>query len=61
MSESHTMVRKSRIRAGASRGKSQLHSEGRKVLGKRGKVSKENLHRRSNGKPQSVLLSIKEE
>ena len=47
MSESRTLARKKGIGAGAWRGKSGFHSEGRQVPRRRERASKENLSARS--------------
>ena len=45
-SESRSLAREKGIRAGAWRGKSELHSEGRQVSRRRGRASKKSIPRR---------------
>ena len=54
VSESHTLVRKRGIKAGAWRGEGELHSQGRQVPKRTGRASKESLHRRSGRKHERV-------
>ena len=57
VSESRTLARKRRVRAGACREKSQLNSEGRQILRSRGREGKENLPRSNMKKYKQVHVS----
>ena len=54
MSESHTSARKKAIKAAAWRGKSGLHNEGRWVLRRIGRASKESLSSRRRSKHEQM-------
>ena len=54
MSESRTLARERGIIAEALRGKSGLHSEGRKVPRRRGRAGRKNLPRKSRRKQERV-------
>ena len=54
MSKSFILTKKWRIRAGAWRGKSQLHSEGRWIPGRRVRAGGKSLPRRSRRKHERM-------
>ena len=54
VSESHTLSRQRRIRAGAWSGKGGLHSEGGKIPRRKGRASKKSLSKRSRRKHERL-------
>ena len=54
MRECRTLAREGKIKAGARRRKSGLHSEGRQVPRRKGRATKESLSKGNRRKPELV-------